>query len=153
MGRPISFTQSQPAWRSSSTSTLGMMEMVASSAGCHERMEVAKDRSQVATDPQHRGSGGGGRAVFGGAQRQDKGQRAQIGAQGVLCEREEELCAVRVAEPWHSCPERWGSLLLRRDPNLPGCCACSCCRKLLGGLQWRSCTGPFQPPWFWGSVL
>lgn len=64
--------------------------------------------------------------MFGGAQRQDKGQRAQIGAQGVLCEREEELCAVRVAEPWHSCPERWGSLLLRRDPNLPGCCACSC---------------------------
>ena len=76
---------------------------------------------------------GGGRAVFGGAQHQDKGQRAQIGAQGVLCEREEELCAVRVAEPWHSCPERWGSLLLRRDPNLPGCCVCSCCRELLGG--------------------
>ena len=44
--------------------------------------------------------------MFGGAQRQDKGQRAQIGAQGVVCEREEELCAVRVAEPWHSCPER-----------------------------------------------
>ena len=70
--------------------------------------------------------------MFGGAQRQDEGQRAQIGAQGVVCEREEELCAVRVAEPWHSCPERWGSLLLCRDPNLPGCCVCSCCRELLG---------------------
>ena len=44
--------------------------------------------------------------MFGGAQRQDEGQRAQIGAQGVLCEREEELCAVRVAEPWHRMPRQ-----------------------------------------------
>ena len=58
--------------------------------------------------------------MFGGAQRQDKGQRAQIGAQGVVCEREEELCAVRVAEPWHKLPERWG-LLPWRYSDPPGC--------------------------------
>jgi len=84
--------------------------------------------------------------VFGGAQRQDEGQRAQIGAQGVVCEREEELCAVRVAEPWHSCPERWGSLLLCRGPNLPGCSVCSCWGEYWGGVAMGELyRGPFQP--------
>ena len=64
------------------------------------------------------GCRGGGRALFGGAQRQDEEQWAQTAAQGVPSEREEELLCCEGGRALERSPERWGSLLWRYSKPL-----------------------------------
>lgn len=60
-----------------------------------------------------------------------RGHRAQTGAQGVLYRHEEDLCAVRVAETWHSYPQVVGeSPCLEASKH-----TCTICVQLLLQLQ------------------
>lgn len=74
-----------------------------------------------------------------------RGTRHKLEPREFLLNRRMKCCAVSVAEPWHSRPERGWERLLYRDPNPHGHLP----RELLwggGGLDWGSSRGPpFNP--------
>ena len=102
-------------------------------------------------------SGGWGQALFSGAQRQDKGQWAQTGAQEVPSEHEEELlpsegdgaleqaaqggCGVSFSGDIQDLPGQGSVQPAVGDP------------ASAGGLDWVTPGGPFQPRTICDSVI
>ena len=101
-------------------------------------------------------SGGRGQTLFSGAQRQDKGQRAQTEAEEVPAEHEEELlpsegdgalaqaaqggCGVSFSGDIQDAPGQGPVQPALGDP------------ASAGGLDWVNHRGPFQPRTFCDSV-
>ena len=102
-------------------------------------------------------SGGRGQALFSGAQRQDKGQRAQTEAQEVLVEHEEELLHSEGDGALEQFAQGGcGVSSSGDDQNLPGRGTVQPAvghPALAGGFNWMTHRGPFQPLTFCDSVI
>ena len=62
-----------------------------------------------------------GRALFGGAQRQDEGQRAQTGTQKIRLNTRKNVLTLKVAEPWNRLPREVGESPLQILTTHPLC--------------------------------
>jgi len=102
-------------------------------------------------------SGGWGQTLFSGAQRQDKGQRAQTEAEEAPAEHEEELLpsegeGALAQAAQGGCGVSFSGDI--QDPPGQGPVQCALGDPAsAGGLDWVTHRGPFQPPPFCDSVI
>ena len=102
-------------------------------------------------------SGGWGQTLFSGAQRQDKGQRAQTEAEEVPAEHEEELLPSEGVRALEQAAQGGCGVSLPGDiQDPPGQGPVQPAvgdPALAGGLDWMTHRGPFQPRTFCDSVI